>query len=1021
MGDLSLRSAARWTTRALLLVLFNFISAAPMAVVSAQDSAVTSPAPTVASTDDTVPIFVKFRSGTAPSEIDAAMKTTGGLAVREHPQLRLHVLRVPAVAKEAILTGYKKHPAVEWAEAAHRVTQAGSPNDPLYAQQWALPKISWDKAYGVVPILGSAKIAVLDTGIDATHPDLLGRVSPGQSFVGGLPDIDSNGHGTAMAGIAAANVNNMIGIAGVAYAGASLSSVRVLGADGSGWDSDVVSGVLWAADNGAKVILMGFSSPDFSSSLQDAVNYAWSKGAVLVAATGNDGSTAPTYPAGMANVIGVAATNQNDAVAANSNTFSAAVAAPGVSIQATQRGGGYGAITGTSPSAAETAGLAALLVASGKSNGDAATQIRGTTDPVPGKTFGRINVYKALTTAATPQPTPLPTPTPTPGPTPTYRVGVSLNKDFRQCAENDQPPSTITGLGNCHWISNILQTTNSKYFEGMSVPQRTILINVPATTTPTPNGHTLTFHVSFTKGGKHGYDWLVSYDQAVSDAAANGITMALNPCGPEIGPPPSMATDCSTIRGGSNFITAAVPSDPFVSKDGSTSSRIAAYEALRGPRTIKIYGDAAFTGTATLTLVHDCGSNCVSGPGSDTADSDIDYTLTWTSASTKILIEMAGHLAVGGDGTGVSWGAGLGSSSISGGSYHFSLDLLDQGSLGNLDNQIQGAAIAAPTNGTIVVTKQVRGGNGSFSFDLSGPSTGSLTLSGGSTGATATLTGSFAGLANGTFTVSETVPSSFVPVGPTVCSTVLAGGNAMATCAFTNQAIARLTVSKQTNGGGGSFTFSAGGGIGTFTLVMPTGGVTTTAFTVSVPATVTVSEFASAGFSSSGGCNSNGSVTLTTPGASGGCAFTNQAVAAVTASGFMTGGGQVMNTTGQRASFGGNARGSTTDPCTLPSGCGHFNYDRTGLHLNGPVIQILSAVPVAGPPGPPGPNQTGQMTFCFQDKGGSIYTVHWRDVAEPGRGQDTIGLWSGCSPTPLLVEVTDNTPIKNGNIQWHPN
>src|SRR5439155_22378445 len=128
-----------------------------------------------------------------------------------------------------------------------------------------------------------------------------------------------------------------------------------------------------------------------------------------------------------------------------------------------------------------------------------------------------------------------------------------------------------------------------------------------------------------------------------------------------------------------------------------------------------------------------------------------------------------------------------------------------------------------------------------------------------------------------------------------------------------------------------------------------------------------------------------------------------------------------MNTTGQRARFGGNAGGSTTDPCPLPSGCGHFNFDRTGLHLNGPVIPILSAVPVAGPPGPPGPNQTGQMTFCFQDKGGSIYTVHWRDVAEPGRGQDTIGLWSGCSPTPLLVEVTDNTPIKNGNIQWHPN
>src|SRR3989442_12354995 len=98
MGDLSLRSTARWTTRALLLVLFNFISAAPVAVVSAQDSAVTSPTATVASTVDTVPIFVKFRSGPGPSEIDPAMKTTGGLAVPEHPQLGLPGLRVPGAA-----------------------------------------------------------------------------------------------------------------------------------------------------------------------------------------------------------------------------------------------------------------------------------------------------------------------------------------------------------------------------------------------------------------------------------------------------------------------------------------------------------------------------------------------------------------------------------------------------------------------------------------------------------------------------------------------------------------------------------------------------------------------------------------------------------------------------------------------------------------------------------------------------------------------------------------------------------
>jgi hypothetical protein len=250
------------------------------------------------------------------------------------------------------------------------------------------------------------------------------------------------------------------------------------------------------------------------------------------------------------------------------------------------------------------------------------------------------------------------------------------------------------------------------------------------------------------------------------------------------------------------------------------------------------------------------------------------------------------------------------------------------------------------------------------------------------------------------------------PGGSVTLSTAGSSGK----CSFTNQAVAKLTVQKNTQGGGGSFTFSANAGIGTFTI-STTGGVTTTAFTVNTPATVTVSEFPSAGFSSSGGCPGGG-VTLTTPGASGSCNFTN--VAAVTMSGFMTGGGQVTNATGDTASFGGNAKGSTSDPCSLPSGCGHFNYERTGLHLNGPVTQILSAIPVAGPPGPPGPKETGQMTFCFTDKGGSRYTVHWRDVAEPNKGQDTIGLWSGCSPTPTAAEVTDNTPTKNGNIQWHP-
>jgi hypothetical protein len=120
----------------------------------------------------------------------------------------------------------------------------------------------------------------------------------------------------------------------------------------------------------------------------------------------------------------------------------------------------------------------------------------------------------------------------------------------------------------------------------------------------------------------------------------------------------------------------------------------------------------------------------------------------------------------------------------------------------------------------------------------------------------------------------------------------------------------------------------------------------------------------------------------------------------------MTGGGQVTNTSGTRASFGGNARGTPGDLCLLPSGCGHFNYNSPSLHLNGPVTRILLVDP-----------DRQEMTFCFQDTTG-LYTVRWRDVKEPGRNADTIGIWTSCSVQPLVAEVTDRT-ISVGNIQWH--
>ncbi len=179
-----------------------------------------------------------------------------------------------------------------------------------YGDQWALPKIGWDQAYGVVDPAGSAVVAVLDTGVDASHPDLDGNIVAGTSFVAGSSwSSDSNGHGTAMAGIVAAETNNGAGVAGVGYDGVKVMPVTVLGPDGQGRDSDIIEGVVWAADHGADVILMSFSATGYSSALQAAIDYAWSNGVVLVAAAGNDGSSTPAFPAGDRGVIGVSNTD----------------------------------------------------------------------------------------------------------------------------------------------------------------------------------------------------------------------------------------------------------------------------------------------------------------------------------------------------------------------------------------------------------------------------------------------------------------------------------------------------------------------------------------------------------------------------------------------------------------------------------------------------------------------------------------------------------------------------------------
>ena len=380
-------------------------------------------------TSEPVRLIVRFKPAASIGDRDVAVRQAGAQLVHRLGQIESRVITVPASQKRQRMAALWANPLVESVTEAvslqvadtSTTTPSGrtgrgaplggigpattlsqastSPNDPLYARQWDLPVIGWPQARASVPVSGAATIAVLDTGIDASHADLAGVVLNGQSFTGGNATSDPNGHGTRMAGIAAANVNNGTGIAGVAYTGARLLPVQVLQADGAGWDSDVVAGVLWAADNGANVVLMAFSSPTYSQALADAVAYAQGKGVVVVAATGNDGSSDASYPAGLSGVIGVAATDQQDQLASFSNTGSARVAAPGVNLFSTTPGGGYANVTGTSAAAAVVAGEAALLVASGKSGAVAANQITAGVDALsaqPSTTFGRINLLRAL-------------------------------------------------------------------------------------------------------------------------------------------------------------------------------------------------------------------------------------------------------------------------------------------------------------------------------------------------------------------------------------------------------------------------------------------------------------------------------------------------------------------------------------------------------------------------------------------------------------------------------------------------
>lgn len=359
-------------------------------------------------------ILVKFKPGVSEAVRQNIHRAQGAAVIGELKGIGVQILKVPNGKVMEKVLAYRAHGAVEYAEPDYIATAFEVPNDPSFDQQWGMTQIDAPEAWSVTTGSSSVKIAILDTGIDIHHPDLDGKIASSDmhNYTDSPTTDDLYGHGTHVAGIAAAETNNSVGVAGVGYS-CSLASYKVLNDTGSGAYSWIAAGIEAAANDGVAVINMSLGSKFASSTLELAVNYAWSKGVVIVASAGNAGNSRPNYPAYYANCIAVAATDSSDAKASFSNYGSwVDVAAPGVDIYSTMPSEGseigltnYGSLSGTSMSAPHVTGLAALVKAKRGGNN---TEIRGwiedSAEPVGSiwTTYGikRINALAAVSGTA---------------------------------------------------------------------------------------------------------------------------------------------------------------------------------------------------------------------------------------------------------------------------------------------------------------------------------------------------------------------------------------------------------------------------------------------------------------------------------------------------------------------------------------------------------------------------------------------------------------------------------------------